>query len=196
MLWLILAIVLWGIFHSLLASARIKDLFRRAFGDGFMKFYRLFFNFYAMLSILPAVYLMLTQPDKPIYQVPAPYDYVMRVGQGASLFLLLVAVFQTDLLAFIGVRQVMDPKGKPRLVTTGLYHFMRHPLLVFTLSTFWFSPNMSVNFLIFCLGLTVYVLVGITFEERKLLREFGQEYEQYRAATPMLIPGLNFIWNK
>jgi protein-S-isoprenylcysteine O-methyltransferase Ste14 len=38
--------------------------------------------------------------------------------------------------------------------------------------------------------------VGIIFEERKLLREFGKKYEEYRSVTPMLIPGLNFSWNK
>jgi protein-S-isoprenylcysteine O-methyltransferase Ste14 len=55
---------------------------------------------------------------------------------------------------------------------------------------------MSVNSFVVYVGLTVYILIGIIFEERKLVREFGRSYEDYRSVTPMLIPGLNFIWNK
>jgi len=36
----------------------------------------------------------------------------------------------------------------------------------------------------------------VYFEERKLLREFGQAYTNYKASTPMLIPGLKLGGNK
>jgi protein-S-isoprenylcysteine O-methyltransferase Ste14 len=54
----------------------------------------------------------------------------------------------------------------------------------------------TVNSFIAYISLTVYILVGAYFEERKLLREFGQEYAEYRSVTPMLIPGLKFGGNK
>jgi len=38
--------------------------------------------------------------------------------------------------------------------------------------------------------------VGAYFEERKLLREFGSEYADYRAVTPMIIPRLRYGGNK
>jgi len=60
----------------------------------------------------------------------------------------------------------------------------------------WFSPSMSRNAFVVYSALTIYVMVGILFEERKLVRTFGQQYEEYRSVTPMLISGLNFIWNK
>ena len=196
MFWLILAITLWGIFHSLLASPGIKDVFRRAFGNGFIKFYRLFYNLYAVLSIIPVLYLMVTLPDKSLYEASAPYDYMMRVGQGLSIFFLLVAVVQTDILSFAGLRQITEGETPGKLVTSGLYGYVRHPLYTFSLAILWFSPTVSVNSFVLYLALTIYVLIGIIFEERKLLREFGQEYADYRAITPMLIPGLNVAWNK
>jgi len=196
MFWLILAIVLWGIFHSLLASTGIKDLFCRAYGNGFMRVYRLFYNIYAVVSFLLILYLMVTLPDRNLYQVSSPYDYLMRVGQGASFFLLVVALFQTDLLSFAGLHQLFEEEKSAKLVTSGLYAFVRHPLYTFSLLILWFSPSMSLNYFIVYAALTVYVLVGIVFEERKLLSEFGQEYADYRSITPMLIPGLNYIWNK
>lgn len=190
MFWLIFAIIVWGTVHSLLASMRIKDLLCRLFGDGFMKFYRLFYNIFAVISIVPILYLVATLPDKTLYQIPAPYSYLMRVGQAASALLLLAAVFQTDLLSFAGLRQLFEEEKSGPLITSGLYRFVRHPLYTFSLLILWFSPSMSLNSLIVYAALTLYVLVGILFEERKLLREFGQEYADYRSATPMLIPGL------
>ena len=196
MTWLILVMVLWGVFHSLLASTGIKDLFRRAFGNGFMKLYRLLYNIYAVISVLPVAYLMLVLPDKNLYHASPPWDYILRVGQGASVFLLFVATFQTDILSFAGLRQLFKEEKNGKLITAGLYRFVRHPLYTFSLLILWLSPNMSPNSLVVYLALTIYVLVGIIFEERKLLREFGQEYAEYRSSTPMLVPGLNFIWNK
>ena len=196
MFWLILAIALWGIFHSLLAATGIKELFARAFGNRIMKFYRLFYNVFAVISILPILYLMMTLPDKNLYRISAPYEYWMRVGQGASLLLLSVAVFQTDLLSFVGLRQLSEEEKPGPLITSGLYHLVRHPLYTFSLLILWFSPAMSLNSFIVYSALTIYVLVGIIFEERKLMRQFGQEYARYRSVTPMLIPRLNFIWNK
>jgi protein-S-isoprenylcysteine O-methyltransferase Ste14 len=52
---------------------------------------------------------------------------------------------------------------------------------------------MSINSLIVYLALTAYILIGIVFEERKLLREFGDDYRNYRSVTPMLIPGRRLV---
>lgn len=196
MFWLIFAIIVWGIVHSLLASMGLKDVLRRVFGDGFMKFYRLFYNVFAVISFLPILYLLAALPDRNLYEVPTPFAYLMRVGQAASALLLLIAVVQTDLLSFAGLRQLFEEEKKGPLITGGLYRLVRHPLYTFSLLILWLSPTMSLNSFIVYSALTMYILVGIFFEERKLLREFGQEYARYRSTTPMLIPGPRTGWNK
>lgn len=196
MFWLIFAIIVWGIVHSLLASMGLKDVLRRVFGDGFMKFYRLFYNVFAVISFLPILYLLAALPDRNLYEVPTPFAYLMRVGQAASALLLLIAVVQTDLLSFAGLRQLFEEEKKGPLITGGLYRLVRHPLYTFSLLILWLSPTMSLNSFIVYSALTMYILVGIFFEERKLLREFGQEYARYRATTPMLIPSPWTGWNK
>ncbi len=195
MFWLILAIVLWGIVHSLLASVGVKDFMCRALGNGFMKFYRLLYNLFAVVSIAPALYLMISLPNKTLYRVPAPWSYLMFAGQGISVLFLLIAALQTDVLAFVGLRQLFEQE-RSDLVKDGLYRVVRHPLYTFSLLILWLSPSMSMNSFVVCLALTVYILIGIIFEERKLLREFGQEYANYRSATPMLIPGVKWGGNK
>lgn len=196
MFWLILTIALWGIVHSLLASIRFKNFLRRTFGERFMKSYRLLYNVFAVISILPVMYLMIVLPDKTLYQVPSPWSYLMRAGQVISVLLLFVAVLQTDVLSFVGLRQLIEEEKKGDLVISGLYRFVRHPLYTFSLGILWLSPSMTVNSFIVYLALTIYILIGIIFEERKLLREFGQEYAAYKSITPMLLPGLKFGGNK
>jgi protein-S-isoprenylcysteine O-methyltransferase Ste14 len=196
MFWLMIMIALWGMVHSLLASMRFKRFLRRALGDGFMKFYRLLYNLFAVISLAPVPYLMVTLPNTILYQVPAPWKYLMLLGQGSSALLLLVAVLQTDLLAFAGLRQLMEEEKPGNLVTTGLYRFLRHPLYTFSLLILWLSPYMTVNSFIVYAALTLYVLIGILFEERKLLREFGKDYADYKSTTPMLLPRLKWSGNK
>lgn len=191
MFWLVSFIVLWGIVHSLLASVGFKDYLRRTLGNGFMKFYRLLYNLFAAVSFVPVLYLMVSLPDEALYAVPAPWSYVLRVGQGISAVLLIVAALQTDVLAFVGLRQLVEEQPeKSSLVTKGLYRIVRHPLYTFSLLLLWLSPSMTVNTFVVYLALTAYILIGAVFEERKLLREFGQEYARYQSTTPMLIPGL------
>ena len=112
MIWLLLAIVLWGVFHSILASHETKNFFRRTFGAGFMRSYRLLYNIFALISFLPILYLMVTLPTSELYSVPAPFSYLMRAAQAISLILLVVAVLQTDLLSFIGLRQIFSEETK------------------------------------------------------------------------------------
>ena len=196
MFWLIIVIALWGIIHSLLASMGLKAFLQRRLGTRFMRFYRLLYNLFAVASFLPVLYLMATLPDQPLYQVPAPWSWFMLAGQALSALLLLAAVLQTDVLSFAGLRQIFEEEKPGRLITNGLYRFVRHPLYTFGLLALWLSPTMTVNSCIAYAGLTVYILVGILFEERKLLRVFGQDYAHYKSMTPMLLPGRKFGGNK
>lgn len=47
---------------------------------------------------------------------------------------------------------------------------------------------MPVNRLALNIGLSLYLVIGALYEERKLVLEFGQAYQEYRERTPMLIP--------
>jgi protein-S-isoprenylcysteine O-methyltransferase Ste14 len=139
---------------------------------------------------------MVSLPNPILYQVPVPWKYVMLAGQGISALFLLIAVLQTDLLSFAGLRQLVEVEKTGNLVTSGLYRLVRHPLYTFSLLTLWLSPSMTVNSFVLYTALTAYVLIGIIFEERKLLREFGNDYANYKLTTPMLLPGLKWVRNK
>jgi protein-S-isoprenylcysteine O-methyltransferase Ste14 len=185
-----LSLALWGVVHSILASHFAKDMAQGFLGKGGMRLYRLGYNVFSVISFAPILYLVATLDGQPLYQIPAPWSFVMLGLQGLSILLLLVAVLQTDTLSFIGLRQLFEDEKPGQLVTRGLYNLVRHPLYLFSLTFLWLSPSMTVNTLMFNLGVTAYFVIGAYFEERKLLRDFGEAYAEYKRKTPFLIPGL------
>lgn len=189
---LILAMTVWGTVHSFLASLTVKSFFQRYVGSGFMRFYRLMYNGFSVISFLPILWLTAVLPDRSLYQVPLPGSLFMLVGQGLAVILLLVGVLQTGALSFAGVRQLFEKEERPAsLVTTGLYRYVRHPLYTAGLLFLWLTPTMTLNRFTLYLAATLYILIGAIFEERKLLREFGEAYARYQRSTPMLIPRWN-----
>ena len=185
---LLFALVIWSVVHSFLASILAKDLFSLKMGR--MNFYRLIYNIFAVISFLPILYLMATLPDQLAYEIPSPWKMVMFGGQILSALLVLTAFLQTDSLSFVGLRQLFEEEKSGALVTRGLYRVVRHPLYTFSLALIWLTPTVSQNSLTVYVGATLYTLIGAYFEERKLLREFGEAYAKYKQNTPMLIPGL------
>jgi protein-S-isoprenylcysteine O-methyltransferase Ste14 len=111
-------------------------------------------------------------------------------GQLISVILLGIAFLQTDSLSFVGLRQLFEKEESGALVVHGFYKVVRHPLYTFSLLFLWLTPTASQNSLTVYIGSTFYILIGVLFEERKLLREFGKTYADYKKSTPMLIPGL------
>jgi protein-S-isoprenylcysteine O-methyltransferase Ste14 len=190
--WLVLAILIWGIIHSILASLQFKDFTRRLIGPSADRFYRLAYNLFAGISFLPVLATAALVPDRRLYAVSFPWSLLMVLGEFLAVLALAAGVLQTDAWQFIGLRQVVGTGGNQPggLITKGLYRFVRHPLYSAGLVFIWLVPVMTVNLLAINIALSVYIFVGATFEERKLRREFGQDYANYAAATPMFIPFL------
>jgi methanethiol S-methyltransferase len=72
--------------------------------------------------------------------------------------------------------------------TPVFYRFLRHPIMLGFIIAFWSTPLMTVGHLLFAAATTLYILIAIQLEERDLLKHFGQQYQDYRQKTPMLIP--------
>lgn len=191
---ILISFALYGTLHSLLASHQIKQLAQKSFGESFTRqWYRLFFNLVALVTFIPVFWVTAATPDQPLWQVPSPWNLLFRTAQLMALVGMGYALLQTGSLSFLGLRQFFSGSSQEKpepFVTGGLYRLVRHPIYTFGLAFLWFSPTMSVNSLAFALGVTVYILVGIVFEERKLVREFGEAYRVYKQKTPALIPGL------
>lgn len=196
--WLILVVLLWGLLHSLLASHRAKKLAQQVFGAGERRFYRLVYNLFATLSFAPILAIAALTPDRVLYTIPFPWIILPLAGQLLAVIALVIAFSQTDAWEFLGLRQLAGQKDErpAALNTSGLYRYVRHPLYTAGLAFIWLMPYMTLDLLAINISLTVYIVIGAYFEERKLRREFGAQYAAYQAHTPMLIPGLRLRRNK
>ncbi len=187
---ILFALAVWGYGHSWLASLRAKALARRWFGPSSDQFYRLAYNLFAVLSLLPALALLRLLPDRRLYAVPLPWAAGMLLLQALAGLAALAAVLQTGGMAFAGLAQLTrPPSSEPgALVTGGLYRYVRHPIYTASLLAIWLTPLMTRNLLALYIGFTLYFVIGAYFEERKLRVEYGEAYRRYQQQTPMFIP--------
>lgn len=196
MVWLVLSVALWGLVHSLLASASVKDWVSRVVGYDGARFFRLGYNLFSVISLTPIIWLWWRTPEPLLYRIPAPWLYLTVLGQFIALIVLAVGVIQTDIFTFVGLRQLMEHgRRDERFVTSGLYRWVRHPLYTAGLVFIWLTPLVSVDTLVLLISVSLYLVVGAYFEERKLMLQFGAAYAVYKASTPMLIPGMSFHRN-
>lgn len=191
-LWLSLAVIVYGLLHSLLASARVKGWAQARLGPVAGRWYRLAYNLFALLAGLPILALYATLPDQPLYRIPLPWVGLTLLGQMAGVLIIGIGLLQVDPWHFLGLRQLLEPGGSAEtpLVIAGLYRWVRHPLYTGALIFIWLFPRMSVNLLTLFIWATLYLYVGAKFEETRLVRAYGQTYREYQQRVPMLIPRL------
>lgn len=116
-------------------------------------------------------------------------------GYAFGWILVLVSTFLTSHWDLFGLRQVWlnfrrRPYAPLKFVTPLPYRIVRHPLYVGWLFVFWCTPDMTISHLLFAVMTSAYIVIGATLEERDLVAEHGDAYEQYRRRVPMLIPGV------
>lgn len=193
----ILSFILWAVVHSITADARVKDGVRRHLGErAHAGLYRLGYNFFAFLTILPVLWALWTQvPNRLLWQIPAPWDWLALAVQLVGLVGLVVALLQTDVWEFVGLRQAVNYFARKerllppaKLVTGGMYAFVRHPLYFFSLLILWPNPTMTLQTLVLNVMATAYLWAGSRVEERRLTAVFGEAYITYKQRVPGLLP--------
>ena len=99
------------------------------------------------------------------------------------------STFAFDHFELFGLRPA---RGGARFSVPLLYRFVRHPMMLGMLIGFWAAPIMTIGHLVFAAALTGYTLAGVRYEERDLVRVFGDDYARYRAEVPSLLPWPRF----
>jgi len=135
---------------------------------------------------------------------PIPLPIVWRIENAAAAQLLwamfwlgwvlvLISTFLINHFELFGLQQVFARLTGRDMPAQGFkmplfYRYVRHPLYLGILLSLWSVPVMTAGHLLFSMGLSSYIFVGVWFEERDLIAQFGERYRRYRAEVGMLVP--------
>lgn len=180
---IIIAWIIFGVAHSVLASRLLKDKMNLKPVN-----YRRLYN---IISILLVLFILLLGST-------IPPEYLFIKDQTSKAIGLIIATFGF-LLAKLAFRPIsfsefmgIKPEQNQSLIKGGIYARMRHPLyttlILGVIGFVIFSPTYT-N-LVHAICILIYLMIGIHFEEKRLIAHFGKEYEDYKKQTPMLFPTL------
>jgi methanethiol S-methyltransferase len=191
---LIVNLLLLGLFavqHSVMARRSFKDRWTRIVSPFVERS-----TFVLATSLVLTLLLWQWQP------IPEPVIWSVHNAVTTKLIwvvfwlgwaVLLTSTFLINHFELFGVSQVVahvtgGDLPKPQFRTPFFYRYVRHPLYLGFLLSFWAAPVMTAGHLLFSIGCTGYILIGIWFEERDLIAQFGDQYRRYRNQVGMLVP--------
>src|SRR5436190_13306993 len=180
---------LFAIQHSVMARPAFKRRWAKIFPVASER------STYVLLSslILLLLFWQWRPIPAPVWQVDGMAAWLMIGVYWLGWLIMLASTFMIDHFDLSGLRQAFSALRGAELPgqsfrTPLLYKVVRHPIMLGLLLAFWATPEMTAGHLLFAIMSTAYILVGVQFEERDLIAEFGATYQHYRQRVPMLLP--------
>ncbi|WP_337873119.1 isoprenylcysteine carboxylmethyltransferase family protein [Ignavibacterium sp.] len=193
---LLLLLGLFGYTHSLLASLKVKEFIRQQFGKA-IAFYRLFYNLFSLISLY-LIWEYAPHPSLQIYKLNPPFDYLVLIPQFLSLIGIIWCFRYFSVKEFLGLSQIerflnkefsddeLDEKMFFRI--DGPYKYSRHPIYFFSIVFLIFRAEMDLFYLTMLIAFIIYFYIGSVYEEMRLLKIFGKDYEEYQKKVPRIFP--------
>lgn len=203
------AFSLFALLHSVGAREPFKHALARLTGSFFVEhFWRLAYcalSFWALYAGIASLHWA-RNPDNDVWLLAYPpwlWQAITAVHL-ASIGVFYVAFLQSDYLEFLGVKQAwrglrilfgrpveapLKIFGTDRLRERGIYGWVRHPMLSAGL-LFLLTSGPSLNNVVYTGMYAAYMLIGGYYEERRLVRIFGDDYLRYRRDVGAFVPRL------
>ncbi len=184
-------VLLFGLQHSIMARAGFKRVLTRVVPAALERA-----TYVAASTAALAALIWFWQPLSGVVwhvQSSALATALWAVGAIGWLGVPLSS-FMIDHFDLFGLKQAFYGLRKRSIERTGfvtplVYRYVRHPMMSSLFLAFWATPHMSVGHLLLSTGMSLYIVIGVHFEERSLLRELGLPYARYQASTPRFLPG-------
>ena len=118
----------------------------------------------------------------------APRQIVSWILLTICIYYIMAAV----ILYFRHARPGVNFENSTKLVTSGLYKFVRHPMYASLLLLGWgmFFKSIHPASIALILVITLALYLTCKVEEKEMITRFGKEYEDYMKRTRMWIPWL------
>jgi protein-S-isoprenylcysteine O-methyltransferase Ste14 len=190
---IVIDVLLIGVFaiqHSVMARQGFKRWWTRIVPASVERSTYVLFASFALLLL----YWQWQPIPTPVWTVNHPVaagaiDAVFWLGWAV----LVASTFLLDHFELFGLSQVFmrlfgKQPSEAKFRTPLLYRYVRHPIYLGILLAVWATPAMTVGHLVYSLGITAYILIGIQLEEHDLIQQFGDRYRRYRRHAAMLVP--------
>lgn len=178
--------------HSAMISITVTDRLTRVMGNHF-RWYRIIFNAVAIGTLIPLIMLSTRLRDPMIFTWDGNLIYLKWTLFITGILLFVAGLRHYSFLQFLGVRQVMARSRNALMNDSGeiddrgILGLIRHPFYAGTFLIFW-ARELDATRLIINVIVSLYLVIGTMLEERKLIAEFGDTYEEYRRRVPMFFP--------
>ena len=184
-----LLLVVFALQHSVMARTSFKERWTRLIPAAAER------STYVLatgLALAPMLALWQPMPNV-VWLIEAPILRWCVLGVAfAGWAYLFAASFAINHFELFGLRQVYQAlRGRPLTEVPfqeWMYRFDRHPIMTGVLIGLWATPTMTLDHLLFAAGSTLYVWIGVFFEERSLQRQWGRRYEEYRERVGTIVP--------
>ena len=181
---------LFAVQHSVMARSAFKTWWARIIPPPIER------STYVLLASLLLLLLFWQWQPLPgvVWNVDQPIGHAVLLGlYGIGWVFVIYCTFLISHFDLFGLQQVyyhLKEKQPPPVTfqAHGLYKLVRHPLMVAFLIAFWVTPRMTFGHLLFALGASGYICLGVLLEERDLVRTFGESYTSYQQRVFMLFP--------
>jgi hypothetical protein len=196
-----LLFLLFAFIHSITVSSKFKNACKNFFGDTFMRvYYRALYNSVSLATAIVVFRAIHQLPDHLIWIAPFRLKWLLHATQVLGLVFGALSFQHLDGGEFLGIRQVWryisrhekagNAEGltQKKLVTTGVYGIVRHPLYLAGIILVTASPRLSVNGLTLTILADLYFAFGMLIEERRFIRIFGDQYREYVRRVPRILP--------
>ena len=174
------------VLHSALASTAAKA-WVAAHVPRFAPYYRLAYNLIATLLLIPVLWIVYTGESAPLWTWHGPAKWLADGLAIAAVLGFLWSLRFYDMDEFLGLKQPQAAHQRQRFILSPFHRYVRHPWYFFALVIIW-TRDTDTIWLVSCVAMTAYFVIGSRLEERKLVREFGQRYRRYQQSVPALIP--------
>ena len=175
--------------HSLLANQTVKHYILSTL-PGLTPCYRMGYNIVAIIMLIPIIVIHALNQSQPVFQWPSLFSELNIIMMTLATLGFIWSLKYYDLQAFTGIRSCLNknaPTPQEKLTISPLHRFVRHPWYLFALVIIWSREQNQLE-LISSTLMTVYFFVGARLEEKKLIREYGESYQQYINCVPGIIP--------